>query len=198
MQDSKHDIYNLPNLVSFIRILLAPLLLYLAFAQEPWWFIAVLIFSEFTDVLDGFLARRLNQITPMGAQLDSWGDFAIYSTMAFSAWILWPFIVSENILYFAIIVGSFTLPVLIGLIKFGSITSYHTWSVKLAVAVTFISYILLFAEVLEWPFKLAAALCVYAGIEEILITLVMKRQHVDIKTYWHALKYKKNNVTVGN
>ena len=196
MQNSKPDIYNWPNLVSFIRILLAPLLLYLAFAQQPWWFIAVLIFSEFTDVLDGYLARLLNQITPMGAHLDSWGDFAIYSTMAFSAWILWPFIVSENALYFAIIVGSFTLPVLIGLIKFGSITSYHTWSVKLAVAVTVISYILLFAEVLEWPFKLAAALCLYAGIEEILITLVMKHQHVDIKTYWHALKYKKNNATV--
>ena len=118
--------------------------------------------------------------------------------MAFSAWILWPFIVSENILYFAIIVCSFTLPVIIGLIKFGSITSYHTWSVKLAVAVTVISYILLFAEVLDWPFKLAAVLCMYAGIEEILITLVMKRQHVDIKTYWHALQYKKNNATAGN
>ena len=119
-------------------------------------------------------------------------------TFILTAWILWPFIVSENILYFAIIVCSFTLPVIIGLIKFGSITSYHTWSVKLAVAVTVISYILLFAEVLDWPFKLAAVLCMYAGIEEILITLVMKRQHVDIKTYWHALQYKKNNATAGN
>lgn len=193
MRNSNPDIYNLPNLISFIRILLAPLLLYLAFTQHPHWFIAVLVFSEFTDVLDGYVARLLNQITPMGAHLDSWGDFFIYTTMAVSAWILWPNIVIENALYFGVIVCSFTLPVLIGLMKFGAITSYHTWSVKIAVAVTVVSYILLFAEIIDWPFRVAAVVCVYAAIEEILITLVMKHQHVDIKTYWHALQYKKNN-----
>ncbi|TNF38781.1 MAG: CDP-alcohol phosphatidyltransferase family protein [Gammaproteobacteria bacterium] len=195
----KHDIYNLPNLVSFIRLLLAPLLLLLAFAQEIWWFIAILIFSEFTDVLDGYLARRLNQITPLGARLDSWGDFFIYSTLAVSAWLLWPGIVKREIIWVAIIIASFTLPVLIGLVKFGNVTSYHTWSVKIAVAVTVISYILLFTEILDWPFRLAAIVCVYAAIEQVLITLVMKQQHVDVKTYWHALKYTHHNqASLGN
>ena len=183
------DNLNLPNLVSLIRILIAPLLFYLAFQQQPWWFLAALLFSGFTDVLDGFLARTLNQITELGSHLDSWGDFTIYSTMAICAWVLWPRIVVEEIVYFSIIVFSICAPVLVGLIKFRTLTSYHTWSVKVAVFVTFIAYLLLFAEISNWPFRLASLLCLYAALEEILITLLMKHQRVDVRSAWAAWKY---------
>ncbi|MCK5263423.1 MAG: CDP-alcohol phosphatidyltransferase family protein, partial [Gammaproteobacteria bacterium] len=153
MINKREDIYNLPNLVSLIRILMAPVLLYLAISQQPYWFIGVLLFAEFTDVLDGFLARTLNQITEMGSHLDSWGDFVIYTTMAICAWILWPNILQRELLYFIIIVVSFTLPSLIGFIKFHQFTSYHTWGVKLAVFVTVIGYLLLFTGLLDWPFR---------------------------------------------
>ena len=77
---------HLPNIISFIRILLAPVLLYLAINQQPMVFIIVLIFTELTDVLDGYLARRLDLVSELGAQLDSWGDLFVYITMAISAW----------------------------------------------------------------------------------------------------------------
>ncbi len=187
---TKDQIINLPNLVSLIRILMAPVLFYLAFTQQPYWFIGVLLFAVSTDVLDGFLARILNQITPMGSRLDSWGDFIIYSTMAICAWILWPNIILREKLYFIIIVLSFTLPVLIGFIKFHTVSSYHTWSVKLAVAITVIGYILLFTGLLDWPFRLATLFCLYAAIEEITITLLIQHERVDVRTAWQALKYK--------
>lgn len=187
---TKDQIINLPNLVSLIRILMAPVLFYLAFTQQPYWFIGVLLFAVSTDVLDGFLARILNQITPMGSRLDSWGDFIIYSTMAICAWILWPDIILREKLYFIIIVLSFTLPVLIGFIKFHTVSSYHTWSVKLAVAITVIGYILLFTGLLDWPFRLATLFCLYAAIEEITITLLIQHERVDVRTAWQALKYK--------
>jgi len=193
MGNKKEEIVNLPNLVSFLRILMAPVLFYLAFTQQPNWFIGVLLFAEFTDVLDGFLARTLNQITEMGSHLDSWGDFVIYSTIAICAWVLWPDILQREILYFIIIVLCFTLPTLIGFIKFHRFTSYHTWSVKLAVFVTVISYILLFAGWLDWPFRVAALFCLYAAIEEIAITLLIHHEHVDVRTAWQALKYNREN-----
>ena len=189
----KDEIVNLPNLVSFIRILMAPVLFYFALTQQPYWFIGVLLFAEFTDVLDGFLARTLHQITEMGSHLDSWGDFVIYSTIAVCAWILWPDILQREIVYFIIIVLSFTLPALVGFIKFHKFTSYHTWSVKLAVAITIISYILLFTGLLDWPFKIAALLCLYAAIEEIAITLLIHHEHVDVRTVWQAIKYNRDN-----
>ncbi len=193
MLQRKEEIVNLPNLVSFIRILMAPVLFYFALTQQPYWFIGVLLFAEFTDVLDGFLARTLNQITEMGSRLDSWGDFVIYSTIAVCAWILWPDILQRESLYFTVIVLSFTLPALIGFIKFHRFTSYHTWSVKLAVVITIISYILLFTGLLDWPFRVAALFCLYAAIEEIAITLLIHHEHVDVRTVWQAVKYNRGN-----
>lgn len=190
---TKDQIINLPNLVSLMRIFMAPVLFYFAFTQQPYWFIGILVFAVFTDVLDGFLARILHQITPMGSHLDSWGDFVIYSTMAICAWILWPDIILREKLYFIIIVLSFTLPVFVGLIKFHTASSYHTWSVKLAVAVTVVGYILLFTGLSDWPFRFAALFCLYAAIEEITITLLIPHELVDVRTAWQALKYRQKN-----
>jgi len=185
------DIYNWPNLVSFIRMLLAPVLLVLAINQQSMWFVLVVVFSEFTDVLDGYLARRLDQITALGSHLDSWGDFLIYSVLAISAWLMWPDIVRREAVYFLLIVISFTLPVLVGLVKFGTLTSYHTWGVKLAVAITVIAYLLLFMQWLDWPFRFAAIFCLLAAVEQIAITLVMTQQHEDVRTIWQALQFKR-------
>jgi len=195
MERTKEQIVNLPNLISVIRILLAPVMFYSALKQQTYWFFGVLLLAIFTDVLDGLLARILNQATTLGSHLDSWGDFIIYSTMAICAWILWPDIMLREQLYFITIILSFTLPVLIGLIKFHAIISYHTWSVKLAVAITIISYILLFAEILDWPFRIATLFCIYAAIEEIAITLLIPHQRVNIKTVWQILR---NNDTPPN
>ena len=193
MFNTKKKILNIPNLVSSIRILMAPVLFYFAFTQQPNWFIGILLFAVFTDALDGFLARLLDQITEMGARLDSWGDFVIYSTMAICAWILWPDILYRERVYFSIAVLSFTLPTLIGFIRFHQFTSYHTWSVKLAVVITVISYILLFSSISEWPFRIAALFCIYAAIEEIAITFLIDHERVDVKTVWQAMKYNREN-----
>ncbi|MDH5612148.1 MAG: CDP-alcohol phosphatidyltransferase family protein [Gammaproteobacteria bacterium] len=193
MEPTTEKIVNLPNLVSFLRILMAPVLFYFALSQQPYWFIGILLFAEFTDVLDGFLARSLNQITKMGSHLDSWGDFIIYTTIAICAWILWPDILLREIVYFVIIILSLTLPVLIGFIKFHQFTSYHTWSVKLAVAITVLGYILLFTGLLDWPFRAAALFCLYAALEEIAITFLIHHEHVDIRSVRQALKYRRQN-----
>ena len=181
--------FNLPNLISVIRLLMVPILLFLALEQQPVLFIGVLIFTEFTDVLDGYLARRLNLVSKLGAQLDSWGDFFVYSTMVISAWLLWPEIIIQQKIYVLIFIGSLTLPVIIGLIKFRKLTSYHTISVKVTVVISVLAYILLFTEIVSWPFKVAAVCALYAGIEQILITLFShKAKTVDIKSIWHVLK----------
>ncbi|HEB81247.1 MAG TPA: CDP-alcohol phosphatidyltransferase family protein [Gammaproteobacteria bacterium] len=187
------EIYNLPNLVSFIRLLMAPVLLMLAIRQQPTWFLLALLFTEFTDVLDGFLARRLNQITELGSHLDSWGDFVIYSTITVCAWLLWPDIVREQIVWISIIVISLVAPVIVGLIKLHALTSYHTWSVKIAVALTILAYFLVFSGLLDWPLKIAAFASAYASLEEILITLLIRHEQSDVRSFVQALKYHRQN-----
>jgi cardiolipin synthase len=182
----RQELLRIPNLISATRILIAPLLFAFAFRQMETWFLAALIFSGLTDVADGYVARKLNQTSALGAHLDSWGDFVIYSTMAACAWILWPELTDEVLLYCALILCSFLLPVCLGLIKFGKFTGYHTWGVKIAVLVTFAGYILLYAGIAQWPFVLASVLCVIAGAEEILITLVMRHERTDVRSLWAA------------
>jgi CDP-diacylglycerol--glycerol-3-phosphate 3-phosphatidyltransferase len=177
-----------PNLVSTLRILIAPLLLVLALLQMEHWFLGMLLFSAFTDVVDGYLARRLKMITTLGAHLDSWGDFTIYSTMAVCAWILWPEITRRELIYYAMILFSFLLPALVGLVKFGKLTGYHTWAVKLAVFATFVGYLALYSGLASWPFALASILCVIAGTEEILISVTLREERTDVRSILAALK----------
>lgn len=188
-------LFTAPNIVSMLRLLMAPLALGFAIAQWPAWFLVAIAFSIFTDLLDGFLARMLDQITPLGSRLDSWGDFLIYSTMAAGAALLWRQRVMEYQLSCLVIILSFTVPTLIGLIKYRSLTSYHTWSVKMAVAATVIGYFLLFTDTLPWPFYIAALLCAIAAIEETLITVLLKENTPDVRSVFHALRMMKHRRT---
>lgn len=188
---NKKDFLNPPNIVSMIRIAMAPVLLLLAYHQYPVIYLIVLLFTLFTDVLDGFLARRLNMITELGSHLDSWGDFIIYTVLAVAAWWLWPEILQQEKYSVLAIIVSFTVPVIVGLIKFHTLTSYHTWSVKIAVFITVMSYVIVFAGWFRWPIYLAAVVSAIAAIEEILITIIMKHEHADVRSFLHALKYSK-------
>ncbi len=64
---------NLPNWITVSRLLGVPLLLYLLDRptnQLRWVALAVFLVAAGTDWLDGYLARRLNQVTDLGKFLD--------------------------------------------------------------------------------------------------------------------------------
>lgn len=74
---------SLPNILTLLRIVLIPVLVvifYLPFARAH--AVAALIFAlaGFTDWLDGYLARRLKQISPFGAFLDPVADKLLVAT----------------------------------------------------------------------------------------------------------------------
>jgi cardiolipin synthase len=73
---------NLPNLVTWLRILLIPLIVGVYYLPEEWLSYsgqnvaatAIFIFAALTDWLDGYLARVLNQMSAFGAFLDPVAD----------------------------------------------------------------------------------------------------------------------------
>jgi cardiolipin synthase len=67
-------VLTLPNVLSFLRILLVPVFLALLIQGEDGWALLLLIISSATDFLDGFLARRLGQVTRLGQLLDPAAD----------------------------------------------------------------------------------------------------------------------------
>lgn len=64
---------NLPNWITFSRLLGIPFLLYGLHNPTPqarWGCLAIFLVAALTDWLDGYLARKLNQITDLGKFLD--------------------------------------------------------------------------------------------------------------------------------
>ncbi|WP_010202308.1 CDP-alcohol phosphatidyltransferase family protein [Salinibacterium sp. PAMC 21357] len=67
-------VWTVPNVLSFIRLALVPLFLYLIISAQDALALVVLIVSSLSDYLDGVIARRFNQITRLGQLLDPAAD----------------------------------------------------------------------------------------------------------------------------
>jgi cardiolipin synthase len=84
-------VLTVPNLLSFSRVALVPVFLWLLLVpREPWADLLALFIlglSAFTDWLDGFLARRWNQISRVGQLLDPVADrlYIVATVVAFVA-----------------------------------------------------------------------------------------------------------------
>ncbi len=75
---------NVPNLLTWLRILMIPLVIGVFYAPDDWLWLtpwhrnliatALFVAAAMTDWLDGYLARRLNQISAFGAFLDPVAD----------------------------------------------------------------------------------------------------------------------------
>lgn len=68
-------VWTTPNVLSMLRLLGVPVFLWLVLGPEAdGWALALLMVSGFTDWLDGYLARRLDQRSTLGEILDPVAD----------------------------------------------------------------------------------------------------------------------------
>jgi len=73
--EPSNRVVTLPNLLSFLRLLMVPLFVWLALVPEAdGWAVVVLVVSGVTDWLDGQIARRWNQMSRVGELLDPVAD----------------------------------------------------------------------------------------------------------------------------
>lgn len=82
-------VLTIPNILSFGRLALVPVFLWLLLVPRETWSDLLALFilglSAFTDWLDGYLARRWNQITRVGQLLDPVADrlYIVATVVAF-------------------------------------------------------------------------------------------------------------------
>ena len=72
--DVSSRILTIPNILSFLRLILVPVFLWLIITGQDFWAFIVLVFSSVSDYLDGVIARRFKQITRLGQLLDPAAD----------------------------------------------------------------------------------------------------------------------------
>lgn len=80
---------NVPNTLSAIRLLLIPAFCAAFLAGEDYYIIAglALALSALSDLLDGYFARKLNQITELGKWLDPIADKLTLGAVVACMWI---------------------------------------------------------------------------------------------------------------
>jgi CDP-diacylglycerol--glycerol-3-phosphate 3-phosphatidyltransferase len=135
-------VWTISNLLSFSRVFLLAPLAYVLFSDIPnrqAWMAAIIVLAGLTDFFDGFLARKLHQVTDLGKVIDPLADkiTAAGAAILFVAVGLLP-------LWYLIVVVARDLLILIGgvYIKIKkNIVTQSNWPGK--IAVFFIAVVLL-------------------------------------------------------
>ena len=83
-QITRKQIFTIPNFLSFLRLCMIPLIIWLYCSQNNYALTAVvLVLSGVTDTIDGFIARRFNMVTDLGKDLDPIADKLTQASVMF-------------------------------------------------------------------------------------------------------------------
>ncbi len=123
---------QLPNAITLCRLLATPVLLVAALERWPTFFAWLLLACLVSDIADGLLARTLGLHSPFGAALDSTADMLVTIIAAVGTITMqWPFIV-EHAWQIELLAGLFAGEVLISLVRYHRLSSFHTYLVRVS------------------------------------------------------------------
>lgn len=167
---------NLPNLLSICRILLVPplvVVLLTKFDGKEWWGLGLFLLASVMDFLDGFLARRRQQVTRLGTLLDPAADKILVSAAFISLVEMTPSVVPAWMVV-VIIAREFAVTALRSFAAAESlvIPAGISGKVKTIVQIVTISLVIIHSQLEQWfprlaPWSMWATLLItaYSGIE---------------------------------
>lgn len=184
--------FNIADWFSFYRIIVSPLLLLFLLLENRDLFKWFLLVSFCTDMIDGFLARKLQITSSRGSQLDSVGDQITFIIGLAGLVVFELDFISANYVIILIVFGLYLLQMLIAYLKYGKATAFHTYMAKLS-ALTQGIFILwaLFFEPVYWLFYTVVILGFLETIEEITLIFLYKKWTSDVKGIYWTLKDKR-------
>ena len=167
------------NQLTILRLALVPLL-WIAAARG--WTAVVgigLIVAAVSDILDGYVARRLGQQSAFGSQLDSIAD--TLTSLSAVAWTLMfrPDLATDHPVLLSLTLGIALTSVAVGWARFRRIADLHLPSARAATVVgyPFVVHALLFDRYLEPLFYIGIAMAILASVEALVLQLT--RQTAD-------------------
>lgn len=194
----KKGSYYMVNGITLYRLIAAPFLLYLIITRQPDLFKWFLALSFFTDAIDGYLARRYKVVSIMGAKLDSIGDDLTVIAGVIGLFVLKQEFISREIIWLVFIFILFLIQVISALVRYGALTSFHTYLAKLAAV--FQGTFLILAFFLKEPdyvlFYAAIAVTALDLLEEIALTFLLPKWKANIKGIYWVLKQRSSSLLI--
>jgi cardiolipin synthase len=130
MQRTRDDVLTVPNLLTFYRLAMVPIIVALALYEQRTSFVTLLVVSFVTDVLDGLIARTWNMCTRLGARLDSIADVLTYVAAVIGIFRFEYQTLEPHIALLYAFLAALAAATLIPLAKFRTTPSFHLYSFK--------------------------------------------------------------------
>ena len=103
MHFSRKDIFTIPNMMSYFRIILVPFFCVVYLNSHTIkgyiWSIVIVAASAITDIFDGIVARKTGQVTDLGKILDPIADKAMQLAMMFCGVVRYHIVIIMLIVY---------------------------------------------------------------------------------------------------
>lgn len=185
-------VWNAPNVISAARLACVPVLIAALVTGERGIFTWVLIPALVSDIVDGVLARILNQRTEAGAVLDSTADLLVTATGVAGLVVFEPAVLRDHALGLGGLVALYVLTTGLGLVKYGALPGFHTWASRLA------AYVQGFwiGSLFLWGFQpglylpmVGVTLLAYA--EELALTIHLGKPVRDVRGLWWVLRRRR-------
>lgn len=193
-QPRKRSRFNIADWISLYRIAALPVLLVVLLLHLKITFAVLLAVSLFSDIVDGYVARKLKITSVRGARLDSVGD-ALTFAMAIAGVIVleWDFIL-EYAFVILVAVVPYLLQILTAVLMYGRPTSYHTMLAKTAALFQgcFI-LILLMWEPLPWLLYTTVAITLLEITEEFILLFLIGGKATNVKGLYWILRRKQGD-----
>lgn len=179
--------YYIVNGITVYRMVAAPLLLLLIIYRQPEAFKWLLAISFLTDAIDGYLARQYKVTSVLGARLDSIADDLTIAAAIVGMLVFKPGFLREELAIVVLLLVLFAVQVVSSFLRYGKMSSFHTYSAKAAAILQGIFLLLLFF--LDHPvyllFYIAAAVTAIDLVEEIILVWMLPEWKTDVKgLYW--------------
>ncbi|MES2566770.1 MAG: CDP-alcohol phosphatidyltransferase family protein [Bacteroidota bacterium] len=186
--------FYIVNAITIYRLLMTPVLVYLIFNGRLQIFAIMLTISFFSDLVDGILARYFKVSSIWGSRLDSIADDLTIVSAMIAMFEFKFFFIKDQLMIFILLFILYVIQNVSALIKYKKLSSFHTYSAKVAALFQGVFLILLFF--LEEPpyllFYLAISLTALDLLEEIILVYMLPQWETDIKgIYW---VYRRNRM----
>lgn len=185
--------YYVINGITLYRIVTAPLLIVLLFSGHYDLFKWLLGVSFFTDLIDGYLARKFKVTSIMGTKLDSIGDDLTVAVAVIGLFVIFPDFIRQEKWVFIILLVFFLLQTVSAFIRYGRMTNFHTWLAKTAALLQGVFLLLTFfmGKPILPLFYTAVTITLLELAEEIILVYVLPVWEANIKGLYWVLKRKK-------
>ncbi len=190
--------YYIINGITVYRLIAAPLLAILIIYNLPGIFKWLLAVSYLTDAVDGYLARKFKVTSIAGAKLVSVADYLTIIVSIVGVIVFKPEFLKQELMLIIFLISLFIIQTVIGLIRYGKLTSFHTYAAKVSaiIFVVFLLTLFFFPDKYELLFYGTAFLITTELIEEIILCFMLTTWEADVKGLYWVINRNKNKTPV--